>query len=146
MKTLIIINLAATLMMVGVIWLIQIVHYPLFNRVGEEGFTQYEAAHTTRITLVVMPLMLVEAITALLLALQPPQGISTVLMWGALGLVVVVWGSTFFIQLPAHTRLSVGFDADAYRTLVDTNWIRTIAWSLRGAIMLGVVVHLLDKA
>jgi hypothetical protein len=36
------IHLAATWFMVGLIWVIQIVHYPLFTSVGSDSFAEYE--------------------------------------------------------------------------------------------------------
>jgi hypothetical protein len=67
-------------MMNGLIWFVQIVHYPLMTRAGREGFARYEAGHTARTTTVVAPLMLAEATTACLLALIPPSGVPP---WGA---------------------------------------------------------------
>ena len=52
-------NLSTTLFMVGVIWFVQVVHYPLFSRVGGEGFALYSKAHS-RLTTYVGPPMLVE--------------------------------------------------------------------------------------
>lgn len=130
------INLGATLAMVGAILIVQIVHYPLFSRVGAEYFRAYEAAHTNAITLVVMPLMLAELGTAFLLALQPPRGVPSLAVWIGLVLVGVTWLSTAFIQVPLHGRLSAGFDLSAHQALVTTNWIRTVAWSLRGVLVL----------
>ena len=48
MPLLLLANLAATWTMVGMIWIVQIVHYPLFNRVGLEGFPRYATLTTTR--------------------------------------------------------------------------------------------------
>lgn len=143
MKLVLLANLAATLCMVGAIWIVQVVHYPLFNQVGDAGFAAYEAAHSGLITLVVGPLMLVEAGTALLLALDPPAPISPPVAWFGVILVGVVWFSTMFLQVPQHNILAGGFDADAYRFLVDSNWIRTIAWSLRGLIALWLTAQVM---
>jgi hypothetical protein len=44
-KYILFVHLAATLFMVGVIWLMQVVHYPLFARIGQEGFALYSRAH-----------------------------------------------------------------------------------------------------
>ena len=54
----------ATVAMTGLIWFVQVVHYPLFARVGEEGFHAYEAAHARATSRVVAPLMLGEVGTA----------------------------------------------------------------------------------
>jgi hypothetical protein len=130
--------------MVGVIWTIQIVHYPLFSAVGAAGFAAYEAEHTRRITFVVAPLMLVELVTAVLFVWQQPQGMTPWVAWVGAGLVAAIWLSTYFLQVPQHTVLGSSFDAAAHRFLVLTNWIRTLAWSLRGLLLLWVVSRIIS--
>ena len=46
-------------------------HYPLFSHVGRDKFPAYEARHTYRITLLVAPLMITEAIFTICACLQP---------------------------------------------------------------------------
>ena len=58
--------------MVGVIWFVQVVHYPLFSSVGPEKFTVYSEAHSRLTTYVVGPPMLVDVATALLLVFSQP--------------------------------------------------------------------------
>jgi len=130
------VHVAATWFLVGLIWLVQLVHYPLFAGVGEEGFAAYAADHSRRITWVVGPAMLLELATGVLLLLRRPDGVG----WGwplvGLALLGAVWASTAFLQVPRHTQLGVGFDDAAWRALVATNWVRTVAWSVRGLIVL----------
>lgn len=136
LNVLLLTNLAATLYMVGLIWCVQLVHYPLFARVGKEGFAAYEAAHSRLITLVVGPPMLLEAsTTALLLFFRPPVIRLSEALLGA-ALLALIWLSTMFLQVPQHTVLSSGFDARAHNFLVRSNWLRTTAWSLRGLLVL----------
>lgn len=132
---------AATLALAGLIWTIQIVHYPLFSAVGEESFLAYEQAHTSRITFVVAPLMFAELAAALaLLAFRPALVPPWALLVGV-GLVAVVWASTFFVQVPLHNQLSRAYDADSIRLLVVTNWIRTAAWTARGGLVLWMLAR-----
>ena len=49
-------------------------------------------------------------------------------------LIAIIWVSTALIQIPCHNRLTSGFHQPSHRRLVDSNWIRTIAWTLRGAV------------
>ncbi len=49
----------------------------------------------------------------------------------ASSLLGVVWASTAFVQVPVHERVSRSFDVGVVRKLVATNWIRTIAWTVR---------------
>lgn len=135
-KILLIVQLAATVSLTGIIWLIQIVHYPLFGYVGEEKYRLFHVAHMNQIAFVVAPLMIVEAVSAALLVFYPPQNSDLRLAWIGIGLVAAIWLSTFFLQVPLHEKLAQGFDAAAHRSLVVTNWIRTAAWSLRAALIL----------
>ena len=132
---------AATLYMTGLIWFVQVVHYPLFAAVGSAGFTGYAAAHQRLTTLVVGPPMLLELGTALLLAWHPPRGEARALPLAGLALLAVVWLSTALLQVPAHGRLSSGFDAEVARGLVSWNWIRTVAWTARAGVVLVLVAR-----
>jgi hypothetical protein len=125
----------STLSMVGVIWFVQVVHYPLFRCIAPESFSAFEHRHQLRTSIVVMPLMIAEAVSALLLFWTRPETIPLpAVQLGAL-LLVVIWASTFFVQVPAHNRLSNGFDAPTHKRLVHTNWIRTASWTARGVLV-----------
>ncbi len=135
-KLIFLLHTGATFFLVGLIWTIQVVHYPMFNRVGLEAFVQYAAEHNWRISLIVVPVMLAEAgLTALLFLSRPAQ-----ISWQSalIGLVLlgIVWGTTFFLSVPQHNVLAQGFDPTAYRRLVTTNWLRTLAWTARGVLNL----------
>ena len=140
-KYLFLTNLAATLFMTGVIWFVQIVHYPLFAYAGTERYGAYHIAHQTLTTYIVMPPMLLEMVTAWLLLFVRT---SYVTHWQAgfgLALVISIWLATFFVSVPLHNALNADFDAHLHQQLVRTNWIRTIAWSLRGAFLLYLTVR-----
>jgi hypothetical protein len=135
-KILLILQITSTLTMLGVIWIIQLVQYPFFSYVNTESFQKYHAAHTFWITPVVAPTMIIELITSILIIFYPPQSIDLKLFYAGLILTLLVWASTFFIQIPLHNKLANSFDGDAHRLLVKTNWIRTIAWSLRAGLVI----------
>jgi hypothetical protein len=145
MSLLLLAHVAATWMMVGLIWFVQIVHYPLFARVGPGQFAQYEASHSRLTTWVVGPPMLVEGATAIALLVLQPYGLPCALLWLGAGLLLVIWGSTALLQVPQHEILLRGFAADAHGSLVTSNWIRTIGWSIRGVLVLLLLKDLLTK-
>ncbi|MEM7347162.1 MAG: hypothetical protein AAF485_23225 [Chloroflexota bacterium] len=128
-----------TLYMMGLIWFVQVVHYTLFNRIGSNVFTTYEQAHTQLTTLVVGPPMLLEAATTGLLLIVRPTDVSLVQAGIGAFLLAIIWLSTMFLQVPQHGILSNGFDQAAYQFLVNSNWIRTIAWSARGFLALWMI-------
>lgn len=133
------IHAGATLFLVGLIWTIQIVHYPLFANVGESGYAAYQTSHMSRITYVVAPVMFLELGTAIYFAFVNYEPINAKIFWFGLALVLLIWASTMFIQSPIHGRLAEKFDVDLVNKLVWTNWIRTILWSVRGALILWMV-------
>jgi len=129
-------NLAAALFLTGLIWTIQLVHYPLFSWIGAAQFPAYEAAHTARITPLVGPVMLLELLAALALVFARPPAIPAWAAWTALALVALIWASTFLLQVPRHSLLASGFHPTAHVALVSSNWIRTAAWSARSTLLL----------
>lgn len=135
---LVLVHAAATLFMTGLVWFVQVVHYPLYDRVGADGFSRYELDHTRRTGWVVGPAMAVEAGSAAWLLAAPPTGVPVALLWLGAALLALVWLSTFFLQVPRHGELCYGFDAGAHRALVRSNWVRTWLWSARSLVAIAV--------
>ncbi|MGD8439616.1 MAG: hypothetical protein PVG53_03705 [Holophagae bacterium] len=133
-------HLAATLYLTGLIWVIQVLHYPLMDRVPGDGFVAFHTEHARRISVLVVVPMVVELTTAIALLVIRPQGVSVALLIAGAVLVGVVWLSTFGLQVPLHRRLSQGFNPAAHRALLRSNWIRTVAWTLRGVIAIAIAV------
>ena len=125
----------SVLMSAGLIWFVQIVHYPLYANVGREQFPQYEALHNRLTTWVVGPAMLLEMVSAVALLRYAPNG-STSLAWLGLGLLIVIWISTATLSVPAHNLLTAGFSGAAWQHWVSAHCIRTGAWSMRGVIVM----------
>lgn len=131
--------LASTLFMTGLIWFVHIVHYPLFDRVQGESFLRYHADHTRTTAYVVLLPMVLELLTSIALIWQRPAGIEPWMVWLGLACALVSWASTFFLSVPAHHQLSIGFDAVVHRTLVVTNGIRVVSWSAHSLVLLLMV-------
>ena len=126
------IHLAVTWMLVGLIWVVQILVYPQFRRVAPAEFRDYHFAHCFRIGLIVAPLLFVEAATAAWLLYTGRQGQPFIL---STGLIPIIWLTTAVFQAPFHPRLGRGFDAPLIRRLIVSNWIRTLAWTSRGILV-----------
>lgn len=133
--TFFLLQVVSTLAMLGLIWFVQVVHYPLFELVNDR---QFASSHAMRTTYVVAPLMLVEigSGAALLRATWRPAFITSTEAWFGAALVVVIWMSTAFLQVPLHDRLQARHSVADARRLVATNWVRTIAWSIRAALVM----------
>jgi hypothetical protein len=124
-----------TAMMTGIIWFVQLVHYPLFPLASGQNYPLYHRRHEQGITRVVVPLMLAELVTAVGLLFRFPAGVSRSLFYLSLVLLAILWLSTFALQVPQHRRLESGFEFAAWQALARTNWVRTLIWSLRLAIL-----------
>ena len=137
--TVLTVALAATWAMTGVIWVIQVVHYPIFDVVDRgadgAGWVRFGERHRASISFVVGPFMALEGATGLWIVADPPGDASRLLPLVALALMGVAYGVTAFVSVPLHERLTSVFDAEAHRRLVATNWWRTAAWTLRGVVL-----------
>lgn len=137
---LLVVHLAATAAMCGLIWFVQVVHYALFDGVGSERFADYQARHTRAVSWVVGPFMAVEGVTALAISATLYDEVGLALVGAGLLLLAVIHASTVLLQVPAHGRLSAGYDAAVAGRLLRTNWIRTAGWSLRTVVAAAMIV------
>jgi hypothetical protein len=130
----------ASVGMFGVIWMVQLVHYPLMRFVSESQFARFETAHRVRISWVVGPLMLVEGVCVLAFLIAPPAGLPWWLPWAGAAAEAVAIGTTVLISAPLHERLNAHFDPALLNRLIATNWIRTVAWTARAGLAIAMLV------
>lgn len=107
------------------IWLIQVLHYPAFRYVDRSTFSQFAKFHSSRISIIVIPLMFLE----LGLAIYNPRPLILTLVTG-------IWLSTFLLQVPCHNKLTQSYDGRIVDRLISTNWIRTALWTLKTFILI----------
>ncbi|MCC5816162.1 MAG: hypothetical protein JJT78_15530 [Leptospira sp.] len=151
----------ATIFLTGLIWMVQIVHYPSFMDVGSSEFLEFHKNHSTRISLIVVPMMTLELVLAIVILfaclfeqLESNMGANANLLegrtvfiqqmgwlvWINLIIVILLWITTFFISVPYHNQLGQGFQMESAKKLVQTNWIRTIFWSIKSYVVLRILV------
>ena len=136
MDYIVFINLISTLLLTGLIWTIQLVHYPSFKYVSEEKFSVFMEFHMKNITYLVGPLMLIEIIvSANLFSLAIDKLIIINLL-----IVTLIWLSTLFLSIPCHNKLKDGYQLQTIKKLTLTNWPRTILWSLKSYVSVLVLL------
>ncbi|MCB1050367.1 MAG: hypothetical protein KDC71_07170 [Acidobacteria bacterium] len=129
------IHLLITCYLLGMIWLVQRVHYPAFRYVDRVQFTEFAEFHGRSISWIVAPAMLLELLTGIALIL-------THLNWlWSLNLlsILLLWCITFFWSVPCHQKLAQGFTHRAWTSLIHSNAWRTALWSLRAFALSGFV-------
>lgn len=143
-------HIFATLAMTGLIWFVQIVHYPMMSMIPADAFRAYEQEHMRRTTRVVGPLMLIELASAIALAAMAltndgstadEQALAAI----GLALLATIWISTAALQVPCHRRLCDGRCEATIARLVRTNWLRTTAWTLRSGIAIAMLLIALRR-
>lgn len=138
MEAVLLANAASTLFMVGLAWFVGVVHYPLFASVGERDFQAYHALHSRRTTWVVLPVMSVELLTSIALAVDPPGDERALAIVGAL-LALGTWALTGAAAVPAHRGLGEGFSAAGLRRLRRADQVRAAVWTAHGAVVIALL-------
>jgi hypothetical protein len=131
------VNLAATLFLTGLVWVLQVVQFPLMLRAGGLDFPNYVKEQRTRNTLLMAPAMLIEMATGVWLLFDDRVPHRDV--FHAALLIAVIWIVTFATIVPIHSKLVRGFNDGLVRKLIRWNWIRTACWTLRSALLLWMV-------
>jgi hypothetical protein len=143
LRPLIVVHAAASMFMVGLIWTIHYVHYPLFAYVGESTYVSFQAAHVERIGRLLFVPWLTEGITLIgILALaflgdRKAWRVTAVINGASMAIVLVISG---FWSAPAHAKLANGFDKSVHDQLMTANLIRTLAWTVCGVCAVWIVL------
>jgi hypothetical protein len=133
-------QIVSTLMLTGVIWTIQLVHYPSFIYVADENFIEFESHHSKSISFIVVPLMIIELVTAVFLLYTNTNYMLVI----NLLLVLLIWMVTFFLSVPCHKILIKKKCLLTIQKLINTNWLRTTFWSIKSIIFIKFLYHFLD--
>lgn len=130
-----ILQIVSCAFMSGLIWVIQVLHYPAFSYLREDQFLEFHSLHTKKITFIVLPVMLIELVSAVFLFLK---NFSSFFIAMNLFFLLLIWLSTFFVSVPLHNALTKSMNLKVIERLILTNWIRTFLWTIR----LGILVYL----
>ncbi len=136
---LLLLNATAVLVLSGIIWFVQLVHYPLFAAVGKDGWDAYHRDHSRRTTWVVIAPMTFDLVTSIALVFERPATIEAGLAEAGVAAAIVTWAATGALAVPAHRALGAGWDASLVRRLVRVNWLRTAAWTAHAALVLAML-------
>lgn len=134
MSWIILLYLSCSLYMAGIIWLIQLLHYPSFLQIDKSSFLDFHTQHTNMMTLLVGPVMIAELVLSLYLSQHFEK------FWLIQSvLVVILFLLTFLVSVPIHNQLAHGFDKNLIQKLISTNWPRTIIWTIKAILL---VLHI----
>ena len=129
-------HLISTSIMVGVIWVVQLVHYPSFKYVNESDYIIFQKYHMSNISYIVFPVMFTELITAILILFFGEESLFFMLSLICLFLIWVITGVLF---TKFHNTLQKGKDLKMIEKMIKANWMRTLLWTLRLIMILFVI-------
>ncbi len=119
--------------LVVLIWITQLIVYPSFKHFPEEHLLAWHSKYTNRITIIVMPLMLLQVYFH---GLQLYEHFSIYSATSAV-LILLIWYNTFLLAIPLHRAISEGRNVNtSVEKLNRVNWFRTVAWSVTFALSL----------
>lgn len=138
------VHAATTWYLVGTVWFGQLLHFSLFEYVGEAAFPNYLAAHVRSFAPAIFPVLGLNVISlgALIAGLRPAE-LPIGLVWLALALVLITGADTGLLVVPRLIRLGRKREVATMRSLVRVHWIRTASQTGSGGlvlVMLGVVL------
>ncbi len=124
-----IIHLTFTSFMVGVIWIVQLVHYPSFQYIDFERYRSFQRFHMEKISLIVVPTMIFELGSGLMLVFFYYKEDWIFILSMVFLLAIWIITAIFFTKL--HGRLAHGYINAVVDSLIKTNWLRTLLWTIR---------------
>ncbi len=126
-------HLIFSAIMVGVIWVIQLVHYPSFHFIDKAIYDSFQKFHMNKISIIVIPVMILELATGFLLLIGNSKNILIIISFGIL---ILIWGITGLFFSDAHGKLISGYNELIVNKLVSMNWIRTALWTFKMILLL----------
>ena len=126
------IHFLSTSLMVGIIWVIQLLHYPTFHFIKESDYVEFQHFHMQRISFIVVPLMIMELLSGFMLVYYFRSNLLILCFI----ILIVIWLITFVFFTKLHQSLLGGYDKIIVDKLVQINWSRTVLWSLRLIILI----------
>ena len=127
MYILLIVNFFISSFMLGLILVTQIVSYPLFLKVEVDNFSIFHDDYVSRISFIAVPVMLGELFISTLVYYY----FNTFFGFMILLSIILIFISTFIIQVPLHNKLKLANNRKHMIKLVNTNWIRTFLWFVK---------------
>lgn len=123
---------------------LQLQHYSLYPFIDPTNFLQYIKQNNKAAIIPAIIPGLANMVISILLVLKKPPTVSSGFAYFGLAMNLVALTSTFIWQARIQGQMAhTGFDAIKIQTLITTNWIRTIAYSVNGIMSIGFLLKFL---
>ena len=126
--------------MVGVSLITHFVTYPSIKLIKSSIFPVFHKSYTSKMLLIVAPIMILELISSILLVIFDVYDNDTEI--ALLITLIFIWFLTFFIIVPIHNKLTVNYNKDLNQKLIKFNGLRTIFWIIKLILFIGFCDYL----
>lgn len=127
----------------GQMWVLQLMHYPLYRDIGGAEFAAYVAANNRHAVLPAILPSLATLVLSIVLVFRRPPMLSVALVLAGVACNVAVLLSTLVWQGRLHGELArVGKSDVLIDRLVATNWVRTLSFTVQAALAMVMLAQL----
>lgn len=145
--------LLSTVAMAGLMWFVQMIHYPLIVRVGQLASKLGKASetaaaleHTTRTLPRAIFMLVTELGSGLALLFVRPPAVPVWLVFVSLLPLIPIWYWTWGTCVPLHLALCERFNQRYGDRLLTVNLWRCVCWSARALCLIAALLRVLDSA
>lgn len=130
----------ATWVMIGLVFFVQVVYYPLYKRLKGK-LTVYDEDDIKHMGFLVAPVYFFEFISAIVLVFYKYSDLVYKILSGVnLLLLISIWIVSYILQVRRFGERTVLFLDKMHNFLLTSNWYRTGVWLLRGFIVLAMLL------
>lgn len=109
------------------LWIVQLIIYPSFKYIKDSQFNKWHLKYMRTVGILIGPIMLAQIILIVFFAFLNSNTIHLLRFI----LLLVSWALTLLVSVPLHRKLESGLSIESSKdSLIQTNWYRTITWSL----------------
>lgn len=132
----------ATWMMIGLIFFVQVVYYPLYVRL-KDHFTPYDKKDIKHMGYLVAPVFFFEFISAVILVFYKYDDfVYRILSLVNLLMLISIWVVSYILQVRRFGKHTLVFIDKMHHFLLTSNWYRTCVWFLRGLVVLSMLLFI----
>jgi hypothetical protein len=123
---------------------LQLQHYSLYPLIDRANFLDYIKGNNKAALLPAIIPGLTNIVLSIILVIIKPETVSSGFVYIGLAMNMIAIASTVIWQARIQGQMArTGFDAKKIQTLISTNWIRTIAYSINGIMSIWFLTKIL---
>ncbi len=131
----------ATWLMIGMIFFVQVVYYPLYKRL-KKHLTTFEKKDLIHMGYLVGPTLMIELVSGVVVLFALDKSITyRILAYINVTLLVSVWIVSIIIKCRHRSSKKTLMFLRFHHMLLTSNWIRTTIWGIRGVVVLFMVYY-----